>query len=151
MAAAAANNLRAARCRTLAGTCAASPRQAGGGMRITVRYISARWLASCATHFAGRCEDPSLCSDTTVGVNGGSGSRFPGAQRKLKVLPRDTFNTLKLINKPFIGRLSIVTLLASRRLAPTSFTGKPALQKVGGGRSSNQVHDRKHDSSVNLH
>ncbi|KZV44479.1 hypothetical protein F511_38342 [Dorcoceras hygrometricum] len=27
------------------------------------------------------------------------------------------------------GRLSIVTLLASRRLAPTSFTGKPALQK----------------------
>ncbi|KZV38172.1 tRNA(adenine(34)) deaminase, chloroplastic [Dorcoceras hygrometricum] len=26
-------------------------------------------------------KDPSLCSDTTVGDNGGSGSRFPGAQR----------------------------------------------------------------------
>ncbi|KZV51217.1 hypothetical protein F511_16107 [Dorcoceras hygrometricum] len=39
-----------------------------------------------------------------VGDNGGSGSRFPGAQRK--------------------------------RLAPTSFTRKPALQTVGGGRSS---------------
>ncbi|KZV29055.1 hypothetical protein F511_15146 [Dorcoceras hygrometricum] len=64
-----------------------------------------------------------------VGDNGRSGSHFPRAQQKLKVLPRDTCNTLKLINKPFIGRLSIVTLLASRRLAPTSFTGKPALQK----------------------
>ncbi|KZV30508.1 hypothetical protein F511_18820 [Dorcoceras hygrometricum] len=31
-----------------------------------------------------------------------------------------------------------VTLLASRRLAPTSFTRKPALQTVGGGRSSNR-------------
>ncbi|KZV23413.1 hypothetical protein F511_17373 [Dorcoceras hygrometricum] len=30
----------------------------------------------------------------------------------------------------------IVTLLASRRLAPTSFTRKPARQTVGGGRSS---------------
>ncbi|KZV50702.1 hypothetical protein F511_19614 [Dorcoceras hygrometricum] len=29
-----------------------------------------------------------------------------------------------------------VTLLASRRLAPTSYTRKPALQTVGGGRSS---------------
>ncbi|KZV17458.1 hypothetical protein F511_42066 [Dorcoceras hygrometricum] len=30
----------------------------------------------------------------------------------------------------------------TRFLAPTSFTRKPALQKVGGGRSSNQVHDQ---------
>ncbi|KZV34631.1 callose synthase 12-like [Dorcoceras hygrometricum] len=35
---------------------------------------------------------------------------------------------------------TIVTLLASRRLDPTSFARKPALQTVGGGRSSNQVH-----------
>ncbi|KZV55517.1 GRAS family transcription factor [Dorcoceras hygrometricum] len=34
------------------------------------------------------------------------------------------------------GVYRIVTLLASRRLAPTSFTRKPALQTVGGGRSS---------------
>ncbi|KZV26258.1 hypothetical protein F511_42669 [Dorcoceras hygrometricum] len=32
-------------------------------------------------------KDPSLCSDTTVCDNGGSGSRFPGAQRKLKIFP----------------------------------------------------------------
>ncbi|KZV49725.1 hypothetical protein F511_23343 [Dorcoceras hygrometricum] len=51
-----------------------------------------------------------------------------GRSGSLKILPRDTFNTLKSINKPFIGHLSIVTLLASRRLAPTSFTGKPALK-----------------------
>ncbi|KZV15660.1 hypothetical protein F511_33084 [Dorcoceras hygrometricum] len=39
----------------------------------------------------------------------------------------------------FSGRLlKTVFIEASRRLAPTSFTGKPALQKVGGGRSSNQ-------------
>ncbi|KZV34461.1 hypothetical protein F511_21236 [Dorcoceras hygrometricum] len=35
------------------------------------------------------------------------------------------FNTLIQINKPFIGGSLIVTLLASRRLAPTSFTRKP--------------------------
>ncbi|KZV55796.1 hypothetical protein F511_26613 [Dorcoceras hygrometricum] len=35
-----------------------------------------------------------------------------------------------------VGVHRIVTLLASRRLAPTSFTRKPALQTVGGGRSS---------------
>ncbi|KZV52763.1 TIR-NBS-LRR class disease resistance protein [Dorcoceras hygrometricum] len=57
-----------------------------------------------------------------VGDNGGSGSRFPGVQRKLKIAPRYV-QYIKLINKPFIGRLSIVTLLASRRLAPTRFTG----------------------------
>ncbi|KZV20997.1 hypothetical protein F511_37566 [Dorcoceras hygrometricum] len=34
------------------------------------------------------------------------------------------------------GVYRIVTLLASGRLAPTSFTRKPALQTVGGGRSS---------------
>ncbi|KZV19727.1 hypothetical protein F511_35373 [Dorcoceras hygrometricum] len=34
------------------------------------------------------------------------------------------------------GVYRIATLLASRRLAPTSFTRKPALQTVGGGRSS---------------
>ncbi|KZV40675.1 triacylglycerol lipase [Dorcoceras hygrometricum] len=34
------------------------------------------------------------------------------------------------------GVYRIVTLLASRRLAPTSFTRKPELQTVGGGRSS---------------
>ncbi|KZV42534.1 hypothetical protein F511_34366 [Dorcoceras hygrometricum] len=48
------------------------------------------------------------------------------------------------INKPFIGGSSIVPLLASRRLAPTSFTRKPALQTVGGGRSS----IRNHESST---
>ncbi|KZV55051.1 hypothetical protein F511_11819 [Dorcoceras hygrometricum] len=35
-----------------------------------------------------------------------------------------------------MGVYRIATLLASRRLAPTSFTRKPALQTVGGGRSS---------------
>ncbi|KZV40826.1 hypothetical protein F511_23148 [Dorcoceras hygrometricum] len=60
---------------------------------------------------------------------------------------RKVFNTLIQINKPFIGGSLIVTLLASRRLAPTSFARKPALQTVGDGRPSNPVHDRKQSSS----
>ncbi|KZV19733.1 hypothetical protein F511_28595 [Dorcoceras hygrometricum] len=156
----------AARCRAKRGGSSAPPcatiAHGGRSARDSVRAI-ARAMVVAAAHCGGRqpaafhfflflknsksdaiwhnnvLKDPSLGSDTTVGDNGGSGSRFPGAQRKLKFLSRDTFNTLKLINKPFIGRLSIVTFLASRRLAPTSFTGKPALQKVGGDRSSNQA------------
>ncbi|KZV47733.1 hypothetical protein F511_11936 [Dorcoceras hygrometricum] len=37
-------------------------------------------------------KDPSLSSDTTVGDNGGSGSRFLGAQRKSKIAPRNNQN-----------------------------------------------------------
>ncbi|KZV40117.1 hypothetical protein F511_39833 [Dorcoceras hygrometricum] len=53
---------------------------------------------------------------------------FPGAQRKLKFLHRESFYTSNLFNKTYIGCLMNVTLLASRRLALTRFTGNPALQ-----------------------
>ncbi|KZV31165.1 hypothetical protein F511_16489 [Dorcoceras hygrometricum] len=54
---------------------------------------------------------------------------FLGGAAEVKSFAPRYVQYIKLINKPFIGRLSIVTLLGSRRLAPTSFTGKPALQK----------------------
>ncbi|KZV38995.1 hypothetical protein F511_15930 [Dorcoceras hygrometricum] len=51
-------------------------------------------------------------------------------------LPRETFNTFNTIQQTIHRGSLIVTLLASRRLDPTSFTRKLALQTVGGGRSS---------------
>ncbi|KZV45763.1 hypothetical protein F511_28477 [Dorcoceras hygrometricum] len=51
----------------------------------TVRGAAARdrppFAASAQAIARAYARDPSLCSDTTVGDNGGSGSRFPGAQR----------------------------------------------------------------------
>ncbi|KZV20906.1 hypothetical protein F511_14920 [Dorcoceras hygrometricum] len=47
-----------------------------------------------------------------------------------------TLQSEDIFSKEGQGVHRIVTLLASRRLAPTSFTRKPALQTVGGGGSS---------------
>ncbi|KZV43051.1 hypothetical protein F511_41037 [Dorcoceras hygrometricum] len=86
----------------------------------TRRPLLAAMRGQCAGNNV--LKDPSLCSDTTVGNSGGgSGSHFPGRSGKQK--------------------------LPGKRLAPTSFTRKPALQTVGGGRFSNQVHDRIQSSS----
>ncbi|KZV26407.1 hypothetical protein F511_36187 [Dorcoceras hygrometricum] len=61
-------------------------------------------------------------------------SQYHGCTEKSPVRHIELQNIVedKRAQRPVIttgGRLSIVTLLASRRLAPTSFTGKPALQK----------------------
>ncbi|KZV38662.1 hypothetical protein F511_34788 [Dorcoceras hygrometricum] len=45
-------------------------------------------------------KDPSLCSDTTVGDNGGSGSRFPGAQRNTCVTLNDSGIQLAMGTQP---------------------------------------------------
>ncbi|KZV50007.1 carboxyl-terminal-processing peptidase 1, chloroplastic [Dorcoceras hygrometricum] len=83
-----------------------------------------------------------LKSDPAVTL--GEAKTFP----PLKILSAKTANTYVTTNKTIDSRgetdepevakdvYRIVTLMASRRLAPTSFTRKPALQTVGGGRSS---------------
>ncbi|KZV18112.1 hypothetical protein F511_19133 [Dorcoceras hygrometricum] len=81
-------------------------------------------------------KDPSLCSDTTVGIQWRIRIPFPGGAAEIKSFPEKRSIHSTQINKPFIGSSLIVTLLASRRLAPTSFMRKPALQTVGDGRSS---------------
>ncbi|KZV27749.1 putative leucine-rich repeat receptor-like protein kinase [Dorcoceras hygrometricum] len=53
---------------------------------------------------------------------------FPGGTAEIKSCPDKRSIHSTQINKPFIGGSLIVTLLASRRLAPTSFTRKPAIQ-----------------------
>ncbi|KZV20897.1 glutathione-independent formaldehyde dehydrogenase [Dorcoceras hygrometricum] len=75
-------------------------------------------------------------SDATVGVQWRIRIPFPGGAAEIKSCPEKHSIHSTQINKPFIGGSLIVTLLASRRLAPTSFTRKPAIQTVGGGRSS---------------
>ncbi|KZV37100.1 dentin sialophosphoprotein-like [Dorcoceras hygrometricum] len=59
--------------------------------------------------------------------------------KALSVIPRGSWGD---VDRHFTMIRKIVTLLASRRLAPTSFARKSALQTVDGGRSSNQVHNR---------
>ncbi|KZV40140.1 hypothetical protein F511_24625 [Dorcoceras hygrometricum] len=71
---------------------------------------------------------------SSVGINRRIRIPFFGVLRNLKILPRETFNILKTINK-HSGVYRIVTLLASRRLASISFTRKSTFQTVGGGRS----------------
>ncbi|KZV29928.1 hypothetical protein F511_41666 [Dorcoceras hygrometricum] len=81
-------------------------------------------------------KDPSLSSDTTVCIQWRIRIPFPGGAVEIKNCPEKRSIHSTQSNKPFIRGSLIVTLLASRRLAPTSFTRKPALQTVGGGRSS---------------
>ncbi|KZV32601.1 hypothetical protein F511_36344 [Dorcoceras hygrometricum] len=86
-------------------------------------------------------------SNELLGNRGGSGSRLPARQRKNKIWPGDDqYNSLKQaiydIHRVFLG----VTLLATRAWL------QPELQErrlftVGGGRSVNQVHDRKRSPS----
>ncbi|KZV29187.1 hypothetical protein F511_30660 [Dorcoceras hygrometricum] len=73
---------------------------------------------------------------TSVGIQWRIRIPFPGGTAEIKSCPEKHSIHSTQINKLFIGGSLIVTLLASRRLAPTSFTRKPALQTVGGGRSS---------------
>ncbi|KZV54796.1 hypothetical protein F511_04418 [Dorcoceras hygrometricum] len=106
-------------------------------------------------------------NNNSVGDNGGSGSRFPGAQRKFKSFaPRNAAvdrqssprPEARILRQPALEGLKNSTRKESprrgdrnksdheaatrgarrrrERLAPTSFTRKPALQSVGGGRSS---------------
>ncbi|KZV33502.1 hypothetical protein F511_38283 [Dorcoceras hygrometricum] len=82
-------------------------------------------------------KDPGLGSDTTVCDNGGSGSRFLGRSGSLKFCTGNRPIHQNQYNKPYIGCLSSVTLLASRSLAPTRITGKLAL--VGSRTSQNPL------------
>ncbi|KZV41433.1 hypothetical protein F511_19677 [Dorcoceras hygrometricum] len=74
-------------------------------------------------------KDPSLCSDTTVGTWWRIRIPLPGAQRKNKNCP-ESVQYINKGNKIIHRMLEIVTLLASRRLAPTRFTRKLALHDL---------------------
>ncbi|KZV15840.1 hypothetical protein F511_18597 [Dorcoceras hygrometricum] len=87
------------------------------------------------------------------------------SKRCVPTYVNDVAQTQQLVANPSTGFLNanknndaqpteFIESLPCRRLGAwlqPEFTGKFWLFTVGGGRSSNQVHDRKRDSSVNLH
>ncbi|KZV40595.1 hypothetical protein F511_09352 [Dorcoceras hygrometricum] len=97
-------------------------------------------------------KDPSLCSDTTVGDNGGSGSRFPGAAVD-RLIRSTTGNAIppSVCTRRSDGFLHelilLITLIETSSITKTPAVGggvaAAAAAALGGGRRRREVWERR--------